>query len=250
MNFFKKKKKNIENLLPISPDVQEETENNNTKNPYLSPRRVWNEHVGSLVSANQTWQFIGILSMLIALTSVAGIIYIGKQSKFVPYIVEVDKIGQAVGMGTVRPTTTVDTRIARAIVADFITNARLVTPDIALQRNAILKLYAFLNPNDPAALKMNEWLNGNADANPFKRAENEMVSIEITSILQQSPQTWQVDWKENTRNRQGGFVKPPENMRALVNVYTVETNSETKEEQLLANPLGVYIKDFSWSRIQ
>src|SRR5689334_17908495 len=57
------------------------------ENPYLAARRTWNEHVGGIVSSLQTWQTIGILALLVALAAVGGMIRIGSQSKFVPYIV-------------------------------------------------------------------------------------------------------------------------------------------------------------------
>ncbi|WP_242468393.1 VirB8/TrbF family protein [Burkholderia plantarii] len=47
--------------------------------------------MGGVVSQRQTWQVIGILSLLIALAGVGGVIHIGSQSKFIPYVVEVDK---------------------------------------------------------------------------------------------------------------------------------------------------------------
>src|SRR5574338_1111009 len=59
------------------------------ENPYLAARRTWNDHVGSVISQRQTWQVIGILSLLIALAGVGGVIHIGSQSKFIPYVVEV-----------------------------------------------------------------------------------------------------------------------------------------------------------------
>jgi type IV secretory pathway TrbF-like protein len=77
-------------------------------------------------------------------------------------------------------------------------------------------VYSKLAPNDPATAKMNEWLNGNADASPFKRAAKEMVSVEIKSVLPQTPDTWQVDWVETTRDRQGAVKGQPVTMRALV----------------------------------
>jgi type IV secretory pathway TrbF-like protein len=57
------------------------------ENPYLTARRTWNDHVGGVVSSRQTWQVVGILSLLIALAGVGGIIHIGSQSKFVPYVI-------------------------------------------------------------------------------------------------------------------------------------------------------------------
>ena len=224
--------------------------NGESENPYLSARRTWNEHVGSVVAQRQTWQVIGILSMLIALAGVGGVIHIGSQSKFVPYIIEVDKLGQTVAAGTVQATNKTDPRAIHASVAEFITDARMVSPDVALQRKAIYRAYAKLSPNDPATAKMNEWLNGSEEASPFRRASKEMVSIEIKSALPQTPDTWQVDWVETIRDRQGTLKAQPTTMRALVTIYTAEMTTATTEDQIRMNPLGIYMRDFSWSRLQ
>ena len=76
-----------------------------------------------------------------------------------------------------------------------------------------------------------------------------MVNVEIKTVLQQSPDTWQVDWVETTRDRQGTVKLQPVTMRALVTVYTAEVSSQTTDEQLRNNPMSVFVRDFSWSRI-
>lgn len=219
-----------------------------TANPYLNARRTWNAHTGSVVSSRQMWQITGLLCLLIALAAVGGMTYIGAQSKFVPYMVPVDNLGQAgapVLLERVAPT---DPRVIHATVATFIGDARMVTPDIALQRKAVFRLYAHMAPNDPATTKMNEWLNGSLEASPFKRAENETVSTEILSVIAQSPDTWQVDWAETTRDRTGGVKSGPTRMRALVTVYTAPPTSQTTEEQIRDNPLRIFVRDFNWSK--
>jgi type IV secretory pathway TrbF-like protein len=223
--------------------------NGEGENPYLTARRTWNEHVGSVVSSRQTWQVVGILSLLIALTGVGGIIHIGSQSKFIPYVIEVDKHGQTIAVGPMTAASKADPRVIHASIADYIANARMVTPDVALQRKAVFRVYSMLLPNDASTAKMNEWLNGTPDSSPFKRATKEMVSVEIQSVLPQSPDTWQIDWVETTRDRQGVLKGKPVNMRALVTVYTVEPTSQTTDEQLRNNPLGIYVRDFSWSNL-
>ncbi len=105
-----------------------------------------------------------------------------------------------------------------------------------------------LSSTDPATAKANEWLNGSEDSSPFKRAEKETVSIEIASVIPQTPETWQVDWVETTRDRQGVVKGQPVRMRALVTVYIVATTPQTTEEQVRNNPLGIYVRDFSWSK--
>ncbi|MGL6175390.1 MAG: VirB8/TrbF family protein, partial [Vibrionaceae bacterium] len=176
------------------------------ENPYLTARRTWDDHVGSVVSSRQSWQVVGILSLMIALASVGGVVYIGSQSKFIPYVVEVDKLGAAQTVGLLPASQAGDPRVLGATVAKFIENARLVSPDVALQRKAVFSVYAHLASDAPATVKMNEWLNGHSEASPFKRAAKEMVSIEITSVLPQTATTWQVDWAETTRDRQGVLV--------------------------------------------
>ena len=224
----------------VKPGTQE--------NPYLNARRSWNEHVGSVVSSRQAWQIIGILSLLIALASVGGVIYIGSQSKFVPYVIEVDKLGQAVAVQPAQTAEPANERVIHAYVAAFINDARQVTPDIALQRAAIFRVYAMLSGNDPATLEMNQFLNGNPELNPFKRAEKETVAVQIESVMRQTPESWQVDWVETVRDRQGTMKMPPFHMRALLTVYLVPPTPATTEEQIRKNPMGIYIKDFRWSK--
>jgi type IV secretion system protein VirB5 len=227
---------------------REDTKGN--ENPYLNARRTWNAHEGNVIASRRLWQIIGILALLIALAAVGGLISIGSQSRFVPYVVAVDKLGQALAVAPAERAAPVDQRVLHASVAQFIADARVVTPDVALQRKAVYRLYAMLAPKDPATAKMTEWLNGNEDASPFKRAATEMVSTDILSVLRETPESWQVEWTETTRDRAGILKGQPVRMRALVTVYTVPSTPDTTEEQIRNNPLGIFVRDFSWARQQ
>lgn len=219
-------------------------------NPYLSARRTWNDHVGRIVALNNILILWGLAALLIVLVSVGGVIHIGSQSKFVPYVYEVDKLGQTRAVGPIAASNKTHPRVVSSMLSDWINDARMVTVDVALQRRAILRVYAKLSPKDPATFKMKEWLNGNPEKNPFKRAESELVEVEIKSILQQTPETWQVDWVETTRDRTGAPTAAAATWRALVTVYQAETNEGTTDEQLRANPASLFVRDFSWSRVQ
>jgi type IV secretory pathway TrbF-like protein len=218
------------------------------ENPYLAARRTWNDQSAANIASRQMFQLLGVLALLVALAGVGGAVYIGSQSKFIPYVVEVDRLGQRQAVGAADRAAPVDERIVHAAVADWIGSIRLVTPDIALQRRAVFKVYSMLAPNDPATAKTNEWLNGGAGSSPFKRAELETASIEIASVIPQTPDTWQVDWVETIRDRQGVRRGAPQRWRALVTVYTVATTSDTTDDDMRNNPLGVHVRDFSWSK--
>lgn len=217
-------------------------------NPYLSARRSWNDHVGGLAASRRMWQFVAILSLLIVLASVGGIIAIGSQSKFIPYVVKVDDLGTAVATTRADRASPVDGRVVQAQLGSFIQSARFVTSDIALQRQGIFRVYSMLLPNDPAMGKMNDWLNSNPETTPFKRAETRTVTVEIASVIPQTATTWQVDWTETERDRQGGLIQAPQKWRALVTIRVAAPNTGTSEQQIHDNPLGIYVQDYSWSR--
>ena len=219
------------------------------ENPYLAARRTWNDQSAANTASRQMFQLLGILALLVALAGVGGMIHIGSQSKFVPYVVEVDKLGQSVAVTPAERAAPADQRIVHASVAAWISDMRLVTPDIALQRKAIFRIYSMLAPDDPATAKTNQWLNGTKESSPFKRATDETVSTELTSVIPQTAETWQVDWIETVRDRQGIMKSAPQRWRALVTVYVMPTTSATTEEDIRNNPLGIHVRDFSWSKL-
>jgi type IV secretion system protein VirB5 len=134
-----------------------------------------------------------------------------------------------------------------ATIASFISEARMVSPDATLQRQGIFRVYSMLHEGDPATQKMHEWFNATKESSPFERAATEAVSVEIISVIPQTSETWQVDWRETVRDRQGA-VKGRHVMRALVTVYVSPPTSATTDEQMRNNPLGIYVRDFNWAR--
>lgn len=218
------------------------------ENPYLDARKKHNEYESSRNASLRLWKLFGLLGLLTGLAGVGGMLHIGSQSKFVPYVIEVDKLGQTLPVSVADKAAPADPRIVSSLLARAITLARMVTPDVVVQRNAIFELYASLDSSDPAALKMQEYLGSDSDTSPFKRAAKETVDVQITSVIPQSDETWQVDWMETVRARGDGSIISRFRMRALVRIYVVPPTNRTSEEQIRKNPLGIFIRDFNWSK--
>ena len=218
------------------------------ENPYLDARKKHNEYESSRNASLRLWKLFGLLGLLTGLAGVGGMIHIGSQSNFVPYVIEVDKLGQTLPVSVADKAAPADPRIVSSLLARAITLARMVTPDVVVQRNAIFELYASLDSSDPAALKMQEYLGSDSDTSPFKRAAKETVDVQITSVIPQSDETWQVDWMETVRARGDGSIISRFRMRALVRIYVVPPTNRTSEEQIRKNPLGIFIRDFNWSK--
>ncbi|OCG28973.1 conjugal transfer protein TrbF [Gilliamella sp. HK2] len=218
----------------------------NGSNPYLNAKKVWNSYTGSLLSSRLIWQVTALISLLIALCATGGVIYIGSQSKYIPYIVEQNSSGRVTGSGVAYPAPEPSKIIYQAAVSDYIFYSRMVTPDVSMQKKAIFKVYSMLSDNDPAITKMNEWMKKET---PFERAAKEVVNVEIKSVLQQTDSTWQIEWVESIRDRQGDLLREPFNMRALVTVYQAEPVSSKTLDEMNNNPADIYIRDFSWSEL-
>jgi type IV secretion system protein TrbF len=220
------------------------------ENPFLDARRKWNSEADKAFSAARTWQVVGIIGLLTAMGSIAGIVYVGAQSKFVPYVIEVDKLGQAVAVRPADRASVADQRVIRASLASFIASARGVTPDKALQGEAIYRAYAMVGAKDPAAVKIREWWNEDQKRDPYSRAANETVSVQVVSVLPTVSDTaYEVTWVETTRDRDGNLKEPAAHWRATLNIYTAPLSAGATEQQIARNPLGVYVRDFSWVRV-
>ena len=206
-------------------EKQEEKQENN--NFIFNSKNAYNARISELFSKYRFLQLISIISLLICVISIAGVIHIGSQSKFVPYIVEVNKLGETV-------------------VVAFIKTLRTVSVDPALQRNFIFETYHSLQRGDPAINKANVFYKDKA-TNPFELGKKINREVEIVSLLEMTPNTYQLDWKEKTYDKSGVllYIK---GYRALVTVYLIPTAVESIED-LIKNPLGIYIKDYSISEL-
>lgn len=214
---------------------------NGPTNPYVEARREWNERYGDYIQQAQHWRTMAIVCGFVALIAVIGVAYIGAQSKIVPYVVEVDKLGAAAAITRADSAGTVDQRVIKAYLARFVADWRTVTIDRQAQKSAIDRVYAMLPSGSVALGKLNEHFKAN---NPFSIAANRSVSVAVTNLLPLSERTWQVEWQEVTRNARGEVQG---NVRMKVSII-VGITPPTDERLILINPLGVYITDLNWSQ--
>ncbi|MFO9238409.1 conjugal transfer protein TrbF [Legionella pneumophila serogroup 1] len=221
--------------------------NDLTDNPYLNAKRAWNFHTAGLMKSLQIWQLISLGSLLITLAAIGGLITIGSQSKFIPLVFQQDASGNTLSVTRADHVGDASIDDYRAAAAHFIENIRMVSFDVSLQKKAVFQVYSYLNQNDAALTKVQEFYSDKQHSNPFDRAAHEIVSIEISSVLQESEDTWQVDWVETVRNRDGTLKEKPAQMKALVTMYQDNELNDVSNESILKNPHLIYVRDFNWS---
>ncbi len=211
-------------------------------NPYVEARREWNERYGSYIKSRDQWRNMAFMSMAFALICLVGFIYHSSQSKFIPYVVEVDQLGRSVAVSPASQTNAHDERVIKSQLSRFIVNTRSVTSDAEVQKSWIFEAYTMINPADPSFLFLQNHFQ--TTANPFVRAARVTVEIKVSTVLRQTNESWEIEWIETTKNRKGELIGDPVRMRSLMQIYLTVPE---KIEQIYKNPAGVYIKDLSWS---
>ena len=219
-----------------------------TSSPYLNARRVENDRTADIMGRCRLWQAVALLALLWAVGGMGGVLHLAASSQFVPYVVEVDRLGQTRGAGRADRAAEADERVVRHLLASFISDARTVSFDRNIQTEAVWRVYSALRQNDPATAKMSTYMT-DVNTSPTRRAEKSSVSVEIVSVMKQSADTWEVIWLETEWRRDSGEALQARRWRALLNVYFLPPTSATAEEQIRRNPLGVFVKDFSWSAV-
>ncbi len=74
--------------IPLDPDSPHSA-------VYLAARREWNERYGDYIAQANNWRLIAIAALGVAAVAVAGNVWQSSQSRVQPFIVEVDKLGDA-----------------------------------------------------------------------------------------------------------------------------------------------------------
>jgi type IV secretion system protein VirB5 len=210
-------------------------------NPYLNARREWNERYGDYIAQARNWRLAAILALVVALITSAGLVTVASQSQIVPYVVRVDKLGSAAAVDRADRLVKPDHQLIVASLARFIANIRSVYTDAGAERALLKEAYAMINERGDAYARLNDHMRAH---DPFERAKTETVMVEVESVLPLSADSWRIEWREETRTRDGS--KPQtQHWQATI---AITLNPPSDEATIRLNPLGIYINSYSWSQ--
>ena len=222
---------------------------NQTVNPWLNAKDTWRDKFAQLANNHLWLMILTTLSVLIALGCTASAISSANRSSYVPYVIAVDDHGVAVTSGFARQMTKQSDKVVSATLSEFITTTRSVTVDVAYLRKNIEWAYAHIKENSDAQKTINAWYSGSTGVkNPVERAMDEIVNVEIKSILKQTNFTYAIEWLEVTRSRSGDKIKPDMYMKAIVTFEYGAVPNSNDLKGIVNNPLGIYISSFSWAK--
>jgi len=206
--------------------------------PYQRAGQLWDERIGSARVQAKNWRLMAFGGLLLATGLSAALIWQSMQSRVVPYVVEVDRLGEA---RAIAPADTnykaTDPQIAWHL-GKFIANVRSRSLDPVLMRENWLSAYDFATTR--ASLFLGEY--ARAD-NPFAEVGRRTVSVQVTSVVRASDSSFQVKWTEQAYER--GSLSGTSRWTAML---TVKIKPPRSPDVLRKNPLGLYVDAIDWSR--
>ena len=211
---------------------------------YRKARQEWDRRMGSAVIQARNWRLATLFSLGLVLVSLIGTIYLGAQPKAVLHIVQVDRIGAPTYLGPVGQSAR-DYKPSEASLKyhlrRFITATRTISSDAAVMKRNWVEAYALITQN--AANHLSAYAQ---QTDPFKRREQERISVDVATIVQLSADTGQADWVEKTWDKAGNEAAGG----VWSGTFRVVVRTPESEEQLAANPIGLFIDEFHWSKVQ
>jgi type IV secretion system protein VirB5 len=206
--------------------------------PYQRAGQLWDERIGSARVQARNWRRMafGCLGLTTALSG--GLLWQSLQSRVVPYVVEVDHLGEARAVtpadADYRPS---DPQIAW-FLSKFVTDVRSVSLDPVLMRADWLSAYDFTTKR--GAIFLGDYARS---ANPFGHVGEHTVSVQVTSVVRASDRSFQVKWLETAYER--GAQAGTSHWTAIL---TVVMEPPSGADALRKNPLGLYVDAIDWSR--
>jgi len=206
--------------------------------PYQRAGQLWDERIGSARVQARNWRLMAFGGLALTAGMSGALAWQSAQSRVTPYVVEVDRLGEARAVSeadrTYSPT---DPQVAWHL-ARFIENVRTVSLDPVLMRRSWLAAYDFATQR--GAIFLNDYARV---ANPFADLGEKTVSVEVTSVVRASDRSFQVKWLETRYER--GAVTGQAHWTAIL---TVVVKPPANADVLRKNPLGVYVDAIDWSR--
>ncbi len=206
--------------------------------PYQRAGRAWDERIGSARVQARNWRVMAFGSLFLAGGFASALVWQSTRGTVVPWVVQIDKFGEAQAtapaVADYRPT---DPQIAWHL-ARFIEQVRSIPVDAVIVRQNWLRAYEFTT--DRGAIALNDYARSN---DPFTKVDKTQISVEISSVIRASPDSFRIAWVE--RSYENGQLSVTERWTAIL---TVVMKPPRTAEKLRANPLGVYVNAINWSK--
>ncbi len=208
---------------------------------YLEGRYSFERLFGDLAQSRRLWQAVALTALIANGALTAGFIVLARTHKVVPYIVEVDALGEvraASELGVADP----PEHAMQVALRRFIHNMRTVPSDLRLLNVQLKRAQAFVAGH--ALTTFMREVRGKTETlvEMLRRKETRYVE-EISSVLKVPGESgvYRIAWRES------GDLAPGSVAQTFEGHFKVRVIAPDDAEILLDNPLGIFVTDYTWA---
>jgi type IV secretion system protein VirB5 len=217
-----------------------------TINHIIAARNEFSNAFGDLAKGKRNWQLMAFsLTAVLAVVTVSYV-RLASSARVIPYLIQVDRLGQVLDVGKADRVATPDQRLVAAQLAQFVRAIRTVLPTAAAagQAEMIKRGYAFLAPE--AAGFLNDYF-ADLRNDPRSLGSHLTRQVDVTGILRvANSEVWRLQWNETERPTEaGGAIRTT----AWEGYATVKLVPPATDQAVQDNPLGLYITTINWTQI-
>lgn len=190
------------------------------------------------------WRMFAFFLLLLLAGAIGGVIVIGSKSKFVPFMVEVDKLGRTIAVRALDGGDAIADfgKMDYREIFELIENLRTVSSDIGANNKHLEDGFSRLR--GAAASYVRTELR-KAPPNEVGASKTVQVLVKTAFPISGASNTWQVEWEEHSYGGDGEAIGV-EKWKASVS-FTFDPSD--KEEVFRKNPLGFFVDNLNWARV-
>ncbi len=208
---------------------------------YFRGRTEWNERYGSYIARAKNWRYAALGSIAVNALLALGMVHIASESRVEPYIVEVNHLGEAAAMGPADAAPMPNAEVIKATLAAFIGRIRMAWPNPVLAQRFAEETYNYVAAGSQAQQFLNIYLR-----KKFSQSDDGLVvTPQINAVSNIGKNTWQIDWSETITGTSNNSTET-KHYQAILHIVLVPP---TSAQEILKNPLGIYIKTLSWTQV-
>lgn len=211
--------------------------------PYLAAKQEWDNRIGTSVVQAYNWRKIAFVLAGISFVLVVGLIISNMQPKYLPYIVEVGESQVTnVAKAAVLQYHPKNAQIKHYLLK-FVEKIRGVSIDHEVNKKWLHEAYSFLTPK--TANKLDQYFMSSENSMLHKVKEQQSVFVIVNAFTAVSNNVYELQWVEETHDLSGKLLAKEK----FVGFVNIKVATPTNEKSILQNPLGIWITDFSWSKV-
>lgn len=210
-----------------------------------TPLKLYEDFKKSEKRKEQRWKILSLISSGGFVLSLFVMLFAITRPKTIPLVISVNDIGEARYIGDVSNYSYSGIKIPREAYENqfrrFVKNMFEVSTDFQVLKNNLNDCYYCLGTE--AAQKFKNYID---DSNPRSIFGKEIRTVDVSSILNLSKNTYQIDFVINVSQRNG----QPKNKIRMRGVFTCNIMQPNSEKERIANPLGIFITNFDFYKIE